>query len=345
MAEVNARTSDKRSGPNWLRLALLGVLLAVIVVALGRLIGDVDWSKVRSAIGQLAFWQLAVLLLGLVVRQTLNALPLALYIPGVSPFRAAQNDQAAILMTTVAPPPSDIAMRLAMFTSWGIPAALGLAGTVMNTVSFYVVRFGAPLLGIVLMVVFGYFDPYELSAAVTCALVSLGLLGMVWVAVRDPGAFGRIAAWFGRIVRRVKKSVDPQAWSDWATDFRDHIVDRVPWAMPRSLLSLVAMVLVDATLIVLALRFVGVESGDLPAAKVIVTFLVAYPLTLFPFAGLGLLDAVLIATVVSYAGEIVEPGVIAALVIWRTVTIITPLLLGVGSIGLWRAQMMRAAAD
>ena len=40
-----------------------------------------------------------------------------------------------------------------MFTSWGVSAAKGVAGTVMNTLTFYVVRFSAPALGFVLLAV------------------------------------------------------------------------------------------------------------------------------------------------------------------------------------------------
>src|SRR4051794_15550207 len=61
-------------------------------------------------------------------------------LPGVSPLRATQNDQVAILMSTIAPPPSDIALRMAMFSSWGVPVAKGMAGTIMNTLTSYIVR-------------------------------------------------------------------------------------------------------------------------------------------------------------------------------------------------------------
>ena len=107
----------------------------------------------------------------LLLRQVFNALPLSLYIPGVSPFRATQNDQVAILMSTIAPPPSDVALRMAMFSSWGVPVAKGLAGTLMNTLTFYIVRFGAPAVGFVLLAATGG---------------EVGLVGPTWSASRSP---------------------------------------------------------------------------------------------------------------------------------------------------------------
>ena len=326
----------------WVRLGLVAVLLTVIVVVIRGLLGDIDWEQVRTAIAKLAPWQFAVLVIGLLVRQFLNALPLALFIPGCPPIRAMQNDQAAILMTTVAPPPSDVVLRLAMFGSWGIPAPAGLAGTVMNTVTFYVVRFGAPLLGIALMLGLGTFYLGEFVPAVLSGSVSAALLAVVWLAFRGEAFTVGFARRLARFVGRMRHGVDPEAWAAWAADFRGRVVDRVPWALPRSVLALVAMVVVDATLIVASLRFVGVTTSEVPAIEVLVAFLVAYPLTLFPFSGLGILDAVVVATLLAIEAGADEAELVAGFVIWRTITIAGPLVLGLLSVGLWKLQLLRA---
>ncbi|SKB04008.1 lysylphosphatidylglycerol synthase domain-containing protein [Aeromicrobium choanae] len=326
----------------WVRLGLIVVLLAVIVVVIRGLLGDIDWEQVRTAIAKLAPWQFAVLVGGLLVRQFLNALPLALFIPGCPPVRAMQNDQAAILMTTVAPPPSDVVLRLAMFGSWGIPASAGLAGTVMNTVTFYVVRFGAPLLGIALMLALGTFHLGEFVPAVVSGSVSAALLAVVWLAFRGEAFTVGFARRLARFVGRMRSGVDPAAWAAWAADFRGRVVDRVPWALPRSVLALVAMVVVDAALIVASLRFVGVTASEVPAIEVLVAFLVAYPLTLFPFSGLGILDAVVVATLLAIEAGANEAELVAGFVIWRTITIAGPLVLGLLSVGLWKLQLLRA---
>jgi hypothetical protein len=105
------------------------LLLLVAAVVIGwlvvRLVGRVDWDEVWTSLKHLAWWQAPVLAAVLVVRQVLNAWPLAHFIPRVSAFRATLNDQVAILMSTVAPPPSDLAVRLSMFSSWGVPVSKG----------------------------------------------------------------------------------------------------------------------------------------------------------------------------------------------------------------------------
>lgn len=326
-------------GRTWrpaLRLGIVAVVVVLAFLVVRRFVGDIDWGQVRDSLAHLDWWQLPVLVAGLLVRQTLNALPLALYIEGCSPAQAFVNDQAAILMTTVAPPPADVVMRLSMFGSWGITTSAGLAGTAMNTVSFYVVRFGAPLLGVLVMVLTGEFVTSELWAALISGSISVALLVVVWLSFRDPAFAASTGSRAGRLARRVRPAVDPDAWSASVTAFRGAVVGRIGRTLPLSILALVGMVLVDALLIVLSVRFVGVSAQELSTTWIVTAFLAAYPLTLFPFSGLGLLDAVVVATLVDQAGTQVEAPLVAALIIWRVVTIGTPLLLGSLCLGWWR---------
>ena len=212
--DVERRRSP--SGRTWrpaLRLGIVAVVVVLAFLVVRRFVGDIDWGQVRDSLAHLDWWQLPVLVAGLLVRQTLNALPLALYIEGCSPAQAFVNDQAAILMTTVAPPPADVVMRLSMFGSWGITTSAGLAGTAMNTVSFYVVRFGAPLLGVLVMVLTGEFVTSELWAALISGSISVALLVVVWLSFRDPAFAASTGSRAGRLARRVRPAVDPDAWS------------------------------------------------------------------------------------------------------------------------------------
>ena len=68
----------------------------------------------------------------------------------------------------------------------------------------------------------------------------------------------------------------------------------------------------------------------------------AYPLTLFPLMGLGILDAVLLAAYVNVGGIEIEPELVAALVVWRVFTILGPITLGRRSVGPVAAQHRRS---
>ena len=283
------------------------------------------------------------LLAGVLLRQWLNALPLAIYIDGCGSVRAMQNDQVAILFTTIAPPPSDLVMRLAMFRSCGISATDGMAGTVLNTLTFYVVRFGTPVLGLLLMAALDLFDPTEVVPALLSATVSVALLIVLWRGFSDARLAAAIGLRAGRAARRVRRTIDPDRWRDAVLAFRDTASGRVRSGFPRSLGSLIAMVLVDAGLILLAIRSVGITPEQLAAPPLLMAFLVAYPLTLFFFSGLGILDAAVIATLLHQVGvdPALEPDLVAAFLVWRAATLITPLLLGVVSLAAWKIQVLR----
>jgi hypothetical protein len=313
---------------------LLAVALVVSYVVV-RLVGKVDWGEVRASLAHLDWWQAPVLLAVLVVRQVLNALPLSFYIPGVSPLRATQNDQVAILMSTIAPPPSDIALRMAMFSSWGVPVAKGMAGTVMNTLTFYIVRFGAPAVGFVLLATTGGELGYRFADLVSLA-ISAGILVGVLLVVRSDPLARAVGTRAGRVVRRVRRTVDPATWAEACVRFRGDVAVRFRYGFPRALLALAGMLVVDLTLLVLCLRFVGLDASEVGAVEVAIAYLFAYPFTIFPFSGIGIVDALILAGIVQAAGVEAEAAAVAGLVVWRVFTIGGPLALGAISLAAWR---------
>ncbi len=112
----------------------------------------------------------------------------------------------------------------------------------------------------------------------------------------------------------------------------------------RSAVALVGLVFADATVLLLSLRFVGVSAADFPAIELYAAFLCVYPLTLFPFMGLGIVDAVLLATIVEVGGIETEPAAVAALIVWRAFTLAGPIILGALSMAIWRRGLAQESA-
>jgi len=319
----------------WVRRVILLGLAVAVAVAVARILGAIAWGQVWDALGQLSWWHPLVLVLLLLLRQVLNASPLAFYIQGISLYRATLNDLGASTMAAGAPPPGDIALRVAMFTSWGVNASRAMAGAVMNSLTFFVVRFGAPLPGFVLLVLAGQRPGLRLLDVLSL-LVSAAILGGILLTVRTrtwAGALGHGAA---RVVRRVRPTVQPAAWARTCEAFRDDIAATFDTGFPRAVLATCAMVATDLLVLTLCLRFVGVSAQEVTVLQVALAFLFAYPLTLFPMQGAGVMDAVVLAALVEAAGAgVVEPAV-AALVIWRVFTIAGPFMLGLGAVYTWR---------
>jgi putative heme transporter len=327
--------AEPTTRPAWVKPVVLVVILVVCAWVVQEFLGRIDWSAVWDALTRLAWWQFPILVAVLMVRQVMNALPLALFIEGLSVFRALVNDLTAATMAVVAPPPADMVMRIAMFKSWGIDAAWGLAGAMMNTITFYINRFTAPVVGLVILLVARgeTRSPWAVAGSAAIAITIAVLLVLV---VRSEAFAARTGATGARMVRRFRSTVDADAWATAAVAFQGHVSQRFKRGLPRSLAGLIVMVLADATVLLLTLRFVGVSPEQVPTVDVIVTFFIGYPLTLPPLMGLGVFDVVLLGTFMEVGGDALEPEIVAALTVWRALTLLGPMILGVGASAYWR---------
>lgn len=328
--------------------ALKPLLILVAGLVIGYLIvgfvGAVDWAKVGESLARLNPTELSVLIVLLLARQSFNAVPLVLFVPGLSLLRSLRSDLAAVTSGTFAPPPADIVVRVAMFNSWQISPVAGMAGVTLNMITFYAVRFIAPALGVLVVVHRGVDRGDWLLALASIALagVILGALLMVMRADVLAALIGRAAA---RVAGRFSDRADPQAWAAAAVDFRSRLAGTVQAGLAAAFGAMGAMVLVDATMLLLALRFVGIDAATLPWYEVLSAFLLTYPLTILPMFGLGPLDAALIAAFVGLAGIEVEAPAVAAIAVWRSVTLLGPLILGGLVLVHWRAGEGRAAQE
>src|SRR5699024_7145559 len=128
----------------------------------------------------------------------------------------------------------------------------------------------------------------------------------------------------------------PQAWASRCVQFRGEVAARFGYAFPRSLAALAVMLLADLSVLLAALRFVDVGPEHLGVLDVAIAFLFAYPLTAFAMSGLGIVDMVVLASLVAAGGDSVQEPALAALIIWRVFTVAGPLLIGLGAVALWR---------
>ena len=71
--------------------------------------------------------------------------------------------------------------------------------------------------------------------------------------------------------------------------------------------------------------------------------LLAYPLTILPAFGLGVMDAVVIASITDVTGVEYESALIGAAMVWRTVTLFGTLGLGALAMAWWRVSARRVA--
>jgi len=310
---------------------VVSLLVAHLLISL---VGSVDWRQVGTALRQLGWAQIPTLLVLLALRQAFNAVPLAVFVPGLGFVRAFQNDSTANLVGTVTPPPGDVLARVSMFRSWGISPADAMPGVTLNSLAFYVIRFTIPVLGVVVLLR-SYPETAQAWSAVLSLLVAVAIV-IVLVLVSRGERFARLLGrQSARVAARFRDNVDADAWEEAVSAFRGRMSTRLTRGLPLSLAALAAMVVTDGVIALVCLRMVGVDSVLISAAFVLGSFFLAFPLTALPLAGLGVLDAALIVAYTDMAGVAAEPEIVAGLVVWRVVTLIGPLLLGAITLGWW----------
>lgn len=137
-------------------------------------------------------------------------------------------------------------------------------------------------------------------------------------------------------MQRFRPVTDPGQWAATLARISTSSAETLHSGLWRAVAALVAMVVADGLLLLLALRFVGVGTDALTRVDVLSAFLLAYPLTLMPLFGFGILDAALLATWVTIAGTEHKPAIVAGLVVWRAVALLGPLVAGAGALTWWR---------
>ena len=337
-------TPQAEQRARWRRVLVLLAKIGLVVVGIYlavQALRAVDWSQVGDALGRLTWWEIGVVVLVVAVRQTVNASTLPILVPGLSLPHALQTALSGTLIQTFTPPPADTVLRLSMLKSFGVETTRGAAALVLDTIVFYLARFVAPLIGLVLTLVVLPLEGIQIWMAVG-GHAAAGLL--VWAMVRisrgetAAGNVGRVAA---RVVKRLRPTVDPDAWAAAVVRFQKESSSGIVSRMARATPTMLGFILVDSIVVIVCLRFVGIPGEYVGYLAVLAAMFTLYPLTIFPFAGLGVLDASLIVLI--NAEGVADPAdLVAALVIWRAATLLLPLVPGLLTLGLWRRRQAAA---
>ena len=302
-----------------------------------RFIGKVSWSAVGEAIRSVSFAELLALIGLLLVRQLVNAMPISRFTPGLGLPRSVVSDVSANLAGTIAPPPGDVVVRIAQFRTWGISPVDGMAGATLNMLIFYGARFAAPALGAAIFCIYA-FDSGRVVTGVISLVVAVTIVAVLVGVLQSDAVAERLARRAARGAGAVGASVDEERWVEAVVDFRQRIGKTLNRNLAPALLAMIAGIVVDAGILLASVRFVGIGADVAPWPVVIGATLLAYPLTILPMFGLGVMDAVVIASIVDVVGVEYESALVGATMVWRVITLGGTLALGAIAMAWWKAS-------
>ena len=271
--------------------------------------------------------------------------------PGLSYRRAAVLAQSGTAVTNAVPGGSAIGVGLAyaMLDSWGFSRARSTVAVLVSGVWNTFIKFSLPVLALAIVALQG-------AASALRILVGLAGLALLVAAVttfvlvlRSDRAAGRVGALAGGVVSRLLALVRRPAvvgWDAATVKFRSRAEDLVRrrWLL-ITVVALVSHLSLYLVLLV-SLRHVGVGDEVVGWATVLAVFATARLATMIRFTpgGAGVVEAILIGGLVAAGGP--EAGVTAAVLVFRALTWLLPVPLGVLTYLGWRGKHLhrRSAA-
>ncbi|NUR76130.1 MAG: flippase-like domain-containing protein [Thermoleophilia bacterium] len=300
-----------------------------------------DYGAVWGTIRDLTWEQLAALGGATLLNVVTFAPPFMASLPGIGFVRAFVLTQASTASTYLAPGGAAVGVALAytMLRAWGFPpAAVTLAVALTGTWN-QMFLLGAPAVSLALLTLAGGSNPLLQTvaliglAAFLVALVAFAAaLGGDHVARRVGDLAARLA---GRGLRLVGR--EPAGWNgESLVAFRRDAVGllrRRWWAL--TLATLAGQLSVFVVLVV-CLRTLGVSSPEVSfteafAAWTLVRLLGSLPIT--P-GGIGVVELGLTGALVGFGGN--NDGVVAAVLLYRVLTVLPTLLFGLLAGAAWR---------
>jgi len=330
---------------------IVGVVSAVVIVAVFAFILPriADYGAVWGVIKDLDWKEVLLLAVAVLANLATFAPPYMAALPGLDYWRASLITQASTASTYIAPGGAAVGVGVgfAMLRGWGFASASVALAVTLTGVWNQLFMLGAPAVALGLLTAQGGSNTaLKTTAAIGLAIFVLALAGFVAALARESFArwlgdrAARIASWGLGVIRR-----KPVTWDgESLVRFRRQTIGllRRRW-LPLTLATLAGQLTVFVVLVV-CLRILGVGEHQVTlteafAAWTLVRLLGSIPIT--P-GGIGIVELGLTGALVGFGGA--NDRVVAAVLLYRVVTIVPTLVLGLIGAALWRRARPEAAA-
>ena len=329
----------RRGWRRWLGPALsLALIAAVFAWFLPQFTSLSDvWTSVRA----MTWVEVAVLVVAALWNLATYQLLMMTTTPGLTFGQATVSTETttAVSNTVVGGAAISLGLTYAMNTSWGFSRSRTSVSLLISGLWNNFAKLALPVLALVLLAFTGTPTAGRLIGgllgvlALVAAVVALGML------LRSEAAAARIgngAARVGTAIRRMFGRGPVTGWDRATIKFRGRTIlllrARWHWITLATLVSHLSLFLV----LMLALRFVGVGADQVSIAEALAVFAFARLLTAIPFTpgGLGVIEVALITGLSTAGGP--RALVAAAVLIFRALTFVLPIPIGLGTYVFWR---------
>jgi putative heme transporter len=319
-----------------------GIGLAIVVVTFAIVLpriasyGDV-WRVIKTLDG---VW-IAALAVAVVLNIVTMAPPWMLALPGLRFRQALPFTQASTAFTYIAPGGGLVGMAgsYGLLRTWGFRSNEVARAVTLTGVWNQLANLLLPVIAVTLLSIEGGRDALLTTVAVVgaCAFtIAVGALAVVLWRDSFARAVGDLAARATTRLLAIVHKGPVAGWGDSFVEFRRSTVDliRRRWAWLTAA-AIVGNLTVFAVLLV-SLRAVGTDAAEVTWIEAFAGWALARALQLIPLTpgGVGPVELGLTTILVGFGGPNAE--VVAAVLLYRALTVLPTLLLGLVTIGAWR---------
>jgi putative heme transporter len=334
--------TERTRRPWWRRL--LGPALSVALIAAVFVwflpqftsLSDV-WASVRG----MTWTETTLLLAAAAWNLATYQFVIVATMPGLTLGQATVSTQSttAVSNTVVGGAAISLGLTYAMNSSWGFSRSRTSVMLLVSGLWNNFAKLGLPVFALALLA----FSGTPSTARIVGGLVGVGVLLAVVVVLglllRSSAAAARIGNGAARIASALRRPFGRGPVTGWdraTTKFRDRTVlllrARWHWITLTTLVSHLSLFLV----LLLALRFVGVDGSEVSWVEALAVFAFARLLTAIPFTpgGLGVVELALITGLAAAGGA--RASVAAAVLVFRALTYVLPIPLGLVTYVIWQ---------
>lgn len=316
-------------------LAVIGLTFAFVLPRIA------DYGHVWRVVTSLSWLSILALAGATALNIVTFAPPWMVCLPGLGFLQALVVTQASTATTYIAPGGAapGMAVSFTMLRAWGYTARQVAVTVAVTGVWNQLIIFGSPPLALALLALIGEENPLLRSFA----LVGLVVFGVALGLFASCLASADLARWFGdqvaravnRVLRVVRKR--PVGFSGRSlVRFRSDALDLLRTRWHVITLSTLAGQLSVFFVLYVTVRVIGIGSSDLLGLEIFASWSVAKLLGSLPITpgGIGVIELGLTSLLVGFGGP--KAAVVAAVLVYRFLTVVPTLVLGLIAAGTWR---------
>jgi len=338
------KDESRKSRSRWRRLIGAAASTALVAALLvGVLPAIADFGEVWDAVQSLTWLESGTLLLVAAWNIFTYQLIIVAALPGLTLLRAFVVGQVSTAVTNTLPAGSAIGVGVTytMFSSFGFgTGSIAIASVVTGLWNTFV-KLGLPVVALAILTFQGRSNAALRSASLTGVAILIAAIGVLGLVLSSERAARRTGEILGRGTTRLAGVFNRGPfleWGDGFARFRSQSVDllRRRWHL-ITLATLVSHLSLFALLFI-SLRHMGVSAEVVTGAEALAAFAVVRLVTVIPITpgNLGVVEVGMTAALVVAGGE--ESLVVAAVLIYRTLSYLLQVPLGLVAYVIWRSK-------